>query len=68
MEYCDKCGWIKPQCQCEKPITNANRIRNMTDAVFGTDGKWHTTDYEVVSFEVIAWQPLPEPYKGEIDE
>lgn len=21
IEYCDKCGWIKQQCQCEKPIT-----------------------------------------------
>lgn len=21
MEYCDKCGWIKQQCQCEEPIT-----------------------------------------------
>ena len=31
MEYCDKCGWIKPQCQCEKPMTNADRIRSMTD-------------------------------------
>ena len=34
MEYCDKCGWIKPQCQCEKPITNADRIRNMSDEEF----------------------------------
>ena len=31
MEYCDKCGWIKPQCQCEKPMTNADKIRNMSD-------------------------------------
>lgn len=31
MEYCYKCGWVKQQCQCEKPMTNANRIRNMTD-------------------------------------
>ena len=31
MEYCDKCGWIKPQCQCEEPMTNADRIRDMTD-------------------------------------
>lgn len=31
MEYCDKCGWIKPQCQCEKPMTNADRIREMSD-------------------------------------
>ena len=21
IEYCDKCGWIKQQCQCEEPIT-----------------------------------------------
>lgn len=31
MEYCERCGYIKPQCQCEKPKTNADRIRNMTD-------------------------------------
>lgn len=31
IEYCDKCGWIKQQCQCEKPMTNADRIRSMTD-------------------------------------
>ena len=21
IEYCDKCGWIKQQCECEEPIT-----------------------------------------------
>lgn len=31
IEYCEKCGYIKQQCQCEKPMTNADRIRNMTD-------------------------------------
>ena len=31
IEYCEKCGYIKQQCQCEKPITHADRIRNMTD-------------------------------------
>lgn len=31
MEYCYKCGWVKQQCQCEKPMTNADRIRNMSD-------------------------------------
>lgn len=31
MEYCYKCGWVKQQCQCKKPMTNADRIRNMTD-------------------------------------
>ena len=28
------------------------------------DGKW-MTDIRIVKFEVIAWQPLPEPYNGE---
>ena len=30
--YCDKCGYVIEQCECEKPQTNADRIRNMTDA------------------------------------
>ena len=33
--------------------------------VFGTDGLWHSHNYEPVSCEVIAWQPLPKPYKPE---
>lgn len=32
------------------------------DAVFGSDGLWHSYNYEPVSYEVIAWQPLPDPY------
>ena len=31
MEYCERCGYIKQQCQCEKPKTNADTIRNMSD-------------------------------------
>ena len=31
IEYCEQCGYIKQQCQCEKPMTNADRIRNMSD-------------------------------------
>ena len=31
MEYCDKCGYIKPQCECEEAMTNADKIRNMSD-------------------------------------
>lgn len=31
MEYCEKCGYIKSQCECEKPKTNADRIRAMSD-------------------------------------
>ena len=32
MEYCDKCGYVKQQCECEKPKTNADKIRSMDDA------------------------------------
>ena len=37
------------------------------DAVYGSDGFWHTYDYKITLYEVIAWQPLPAPYqpKGE---
>ena len=31
MEYCNKCGYVKVQCECDKPKTNADRIRSMTD-------------------------------------
>lgn len=33
------------------------------DAVYGSDGLWHSYNYEPVSYKVIAWQPLPEPFK-----
>lgn len=33
------------------------------DAIYGSDGLWHSYNYEPVSYKVIAWQPLPEPYK-----
>ena len=32
------------------------------DAVYGSDGLWHSYNYEPVSYKVIAWQPLPEPF------
>ena len=32
-------------------------------AVYGKDGLWHSYNYEPVSYEVLAWQPLPAPYK-----
>ena len=37
------------------------------DAVYGSDGIWHGNNYEPVGYEVISWQPLPQPYqpKGE---
>ena len=33
------------------------------DAVYGSDGLWHSYHYEPVSYKVVAWQPLPQPFK-----
>ena len=33
------------------------------DAVYGSDGLWHSYHYEPVSYKVVAWQPLPKPFK-----
>lgn len=30
-----------------------------------TDGKWSCEKNYIIKMKVIAWQPLPEPYKGE---
>ena len=36
------------------------------DAVYGKDEKWHGDNYEPFKYcEVLAWMPLPEPWKGE---
>lgn len=31
MEYCEKCGYVMTQCECEKPKTQADKIRAMSD-------------------------------------
>lgn len=38
------------------------------DAVYGSDAKWHSHNYEgmiccLIYCKVVAWQPLPEPCK-----
>lgn len=33
------------------------------DASYGSDGIWHTANYAPVPYRVIAWRPLPEPYR-----
>ena len=33
------------------------------DAVYGSDGLWHSHEYRPVHYRVIAWRPLPKPYK-----
>lgn len=30
-EYCERCGYIEPQCECEKAKTIADRIRANDD-------------------------------------
>ena len=39
------------------------KIPAVYDAVFGSDGLWHTYNYVPVPYEVIAWMPLPVSYK-----
>lgn len=49
--------------QCECRWTNVNHIwTNLT-----TDWHWHIMDVPQYS-EVIAWMPLPEPYKVESED
>ena len=42
--------------------------RSVYDLVYGTDGLWHGENYVPVSFEIIAWKPLDEPYKENLSE
>ena len=42
--------------------------RSVYDLVYGTDGLWHGENYTPVSFEIIAWKPLEEPYGENIEE
>lgn len=43
-------------------------FENLLPYFVGWDGEqWNDEDGQQCPFEVIAWQPLPEPYKGEGD-
>ena len=58
----DKRYWICTDCgyQCECRWTNLNHFwTHLT-----TDWHWHVMDIPQYN-EVIAWMPLPEPYKAE---
>ena len=47
------------------PIT-MDEFENILPYFVGWDGEqWNNADGEQCPFEVIAWMPLPEPYKGE---
>ena len=49
------------------PVT-MEEFENILPYFVGWDGEqWNDADGEQCPFEVIAWMPLPEPYKGETD-
>ena len=49
------------------PIT-MDEFENVLPYFVGWDGEqWNDADGEQCPFEVIAWMPLPEVYKGEAD-
>ena len=42
-------------------------FENIYPEFVGWDGEtWNDGDGEEIPFEVIAWMPLPKPYKGEL--
>lgn len=55
-------GCLVTVMDCE-PSTQTDFL-NILPYFVGYDGcSWNDADGNVVPFEVIAWQPLPEPYK-----
>lgn len=57
-EYCEKCGYIVSQCECEKPMTNADRIRAMSDEelaewLAGISHEWGDGDECIVNFNGV---------------
>lgn len=55
-------GCLVTVMDCE-PSTQTD-FENILPYFVGYDGhRWNDADGEEIPFEVIAWQPLPEPYK-----
>lgn len=66
LKYTDKwddCMFEKISDEVNVTVEFENGQRK-TMTLHTCDGKWRT-DIRIVKFEVIAWQPLPEPYKGD---
>ena len=58
----DAFGCLVTIIDCE-PSTQTD-FENILPYVVGYDGdSWNDADGNVIPFEVIAWQPLPEPFK-----
>lgn len=68
-EFRDKAGWIpcnermpvEPEYDCDGYIVQADNIAEPFSAYWYGDG-WEDTDGMELD-NIIAWQPLPEPYK-----
>ena len=55
-------GCLVTVIDCE-PVTQTD-FENILPYVVGYDGdSWNDADGNVIPFEVIAWQPLPKPFK-----
>ena len=55
-------GCLVTVIDCE-PVTQTD-FENILPYFVGYDGKsWNDEDGNEIPFEVIAWQPLPEPFK-----
>ena len=51
------------------PTGEGDDFENILPYFVGWDGEqWNDGDGEQCPFEVIAWMPLPEPYKAESEE
>ena len=58
----DAFGCLVTIIDCE-PLTQTD-FENILPYVVGYDGEsWNDEDGNEIPFEVIAWKPLPEPYK-----
>ena len=58
----DAFGCLVTIIDCE-PSTQTD-FENILPYVVGYDGdSWNDSDGNVIPFEVIAWQPLPKPFK-----
>lgn len=41
MQYCEKCGYVQNQCECDKPKTNFDRIKAMSVEEFANFAVTH---------------------------
>ena len=50
-------------------LRTQDEFENILPYFVGYDGEtWNDADGEPIPFEVIAWMPLPEPYKAESEK